>query len=80
MNFLFSKTVMAKQGKCIYKLYEFKLAPGHYHAELVSHRSSRSITQMNFKKENGRWLTSSRSKEAKMLAEILGTAIDRSRN
>jgi hypothetical protein len=35
---------------------------------------------MNFKKENGRWLTSSRSKEAKMLAEILGTAIDRSRN
>jgi hypothetical protein len=80
MNFLFSKTIPSKQGKCVYKVYEFKLARGTYHAELVHPIDPRSIKEINFKKENGTWQTTSRSKEAKRLAEIFGNAIDKSKN
>ena len=80
MNFLFSKTIISKQGKCTYKLYEFKLAPGQYHAELVSPLDPRSIAKMNFKKESGKWQTPLRSRAAKRLAEIFGSAIDKAKN
>jgi hypothetical protein len=80
MNFLFAKTIISKQGKCIYRLYEFKLAPGHYQAELVSPLDPKSITRINFKKEKGIWQTPSRSIEAKRLVEIFGNAIDKSKN
>jgi hypothetical protein len=79
MNFLFSKTIASKQGKCEYRLYEFKLAPGQYQAELVAPLDARSITRINFKKEKGIWQTSSRSREAKRLVEIFGNEIDKSK-
>jgi hypothetical protein len=80
VNFLFSKTIVSRQGKCVYRLYEFKLAPGQYHAELVSPIDPKAITRIKFKKENGKWQTSLRSKEAKRLAEIFGNAIDKAGN
>jgi hypothetical protein len=80
MNFLFSKTITSKQGKCVYKVYEFKLAPGQYHAELVHPVDPRSISQINFNKEKGKWQTTLKSREAKRLAEIFGNAIDKSKN
>jgi hypothetical protein len=80
VNFLFSKTIPSKQGKCVYKLYEFKLAPGQYHAELVPPPSPNAISHMNFNKERGKWQTTSRSKEAKRLAQIFGKAIDKHQN
>ena len=80
MNFLFSKTIMSKHGKCVYKVYEFKLAPGQYHAELVHPVDPRSITQINFTKDKGKWQTTLRSREAKRLTEIFGSTIDKSKN
>ena len=80
VNFLFSKTIMSKQGRCVYKIYEFKLAPGQYHAELVSPIDPKAITQINFKKEKGKWRTSSRSREAKRLAEIFGNEIEKGKD
>jgi len=61
-------------------VYEFKLARGQYHAELVSPDDPRSITQINFTKEKGKWQTPLRSREAKRLTEIFGNAIDKSKN
>jgi len=80
VNFLFSKTIVSKQGKCVYRLYEFRLTPGQYRAELVSPIDPRSVTQINFKKEKGKWQTTLRSREAKRLTEIFGNAIDKSKN
>ena len=80
MNFILSKTIPSKQGKCVYKVYEFKLAPGHYHAKLVHPIDLKAITKLNFSKEQGKWQTTSKSKEAKRLAEIFGNAIDKSKN
>ena len=80
VNFLLSKTIPSKQGKCVYKVYEFKLAPGHYHAKLVSPFYSKSLTKFNFTKEQGKWQTPLRSKEAKRLVEIFGNAIAKSKN
>ena len=80
MNFLFAKTIPSKQGKCVYKLYELKLAPGLYHAELVSPVDRTSITEINFKKDKGMWQTSLRSKEAKRLAAIFGNEIEKFKN
>jgi len=77
VNFLFSKTIPSKQGKCVYKLYEFKLAPGQYHAELISPIDPTAIAQINFKKEKGKWQTTLRSREAKRLAEIFGNEIEK---
>jgi hypothetical protein len=80
MNFLFSETIMSERGKCVYKLYEFKLAPGHYHAELISPINPECIGQINFQKDNGKWQTVSRLKNAKRLVELLGKAIDKMKN
>lgn len=80
MNFLFSKTIMSKQGKCVYKIYEFKLARGQYHAELESPVDPKSLNQINFTKEKGKWQTHQRSREAKRLTEIFGNVIDKSKN
>jgi hypothetical protein len=71
---------MSKHGKCVYKVYEFKLARGQYHAELESPVEPKSITQINFTKEKGKWQTTLRSREAKRLAEIFGNVIDKSKN
>jgi len=64
----------------VYKVYEFKLAPGQYHAELVSPVDRTSISQINFTKENGKWQTTLKSREAKRLTEIFGSTIDKSKN
>ena len=80
MNFLLSKTIPSKQGKCIYKLYEYKLAPGLYHARLVSPAVPSYINQINFKKEKGKWKTPLRSREAKRLVDIFGNEIDKLKN
>jgi hypothetical protein len=79
MNYLFSKTIVSKFGKCTYKLFEFKLASGYYHAELVSPINPKSISTINFTKRDGKWQTPSRSREAERLAKIFGVAIDKSK-
>jgi hypothetical protein len=61
-------------------VYEFKLAPGQYRAELVHPVDPKSISQINFKKEKGKWQTTLKSPEAKRLTEIFGSAIDKSKN
>lgn len=80
VNFLFTETIMSERGKCVYKLYEFKLAPCHYHAELIAPINPECISQINFEKDNGKWQTFSRLKDAKKLVELLGEAIDKMKN
>jgi hypothetical protein len=80
MNFILSKTIITKSGKCVYKLYEFKLTPGHYHAKLTSQTEPGSVAEFNFTKRKNKWETSLRSKEAKRLAEIFGNEIDKMKN
>lgn len=80
MNFLFSKTIVSKQGKCIYKVYELKLAPGQYQAKLVHPIDPKAIAQINFRKEKGKWQTPLKSTEAKRLVEIFGSVIEKSKD
>ena len=77
MKLLLSKTIPSRKGKCLYKLYEFKLAPGLYQAQLVSPELKSSLSRIIFKKEHGRWKTSQRSREAQRLADIFGNAIEK---
>jgi hypothetical protein len=80
MKFLLSKSIASKSGKCTYKLYEFRLAPGQYRAKLVSPSSPKSLAEINFTKTDGKWQTLLRSREAKRLVGIFGNEIDKLKN
>ena len=81
MRFLFPATVVLEGIKCDYKVYEFKLHPGKYKAELSSSASSHHLVkEIIFWKEKTNWTTAARSKTAKHLAQILGGDIDHFKN
>lgn|GEM_PF-4540232 len=80
MRFLFPATVSLEGEKCEYKVYEFKLTPGKYKAELSSAAKWSVVREITFWKENDVWMTDSRSKVGKRLAEMLGQNIEHTKN
>jgi hypothetical protein len=80
MKFLFPTTISLDNEKYDYIVYEFKLAPGKYKAELTSPNKWNSIKEIIFWKQENLWTTSSRSRAAKHLAEILGDNIEHRKN
>jgi hypothetical protein len=80
MNLLFSSTInLDGEKKCVYKVYESKLVPSEYKAELVVPSESNCIPLIIFWRENGNWRTIRKSKEVKQLAAILGQEIEKSK-
>lgn len=80
MNFLFHTTVFDQGMKLDYNVFEFKLAPGKYKAELISPDDNTHIREVIFWKENEAWKTKPPLKSAKQLAEILGSDIEHMKN
>ena len=81
MNFLFSSTISLDGKKeCVYKVYESRLVPGEYKAELVFPLDGYSIKQITFWIENGNCRTIRKSEEVKQLADILGQEIEKSKD
>ena len=72
MRFLFHSTVNWDGKKSDYNIYEFKLTPSKYKAEL--------IREVVFWKSKKGWQSSLKSDEAKYIVEVLGNDIDNSQN
>jgi hypothetical protein len=80
MNFLFSSTInLDGEKECTYKVYQSKLVPSEYKAELVFPLAGYCIPAIMFWKENGDWRTIRKSKEVKQLAATLGKEIEKSK-
>lgn len=78
MNFLFSSTIQLDGGgKCIYKIFQFKLFPTRYKAELIDGNCAPEIVLW---RENDGWKTFRQTREVKLLAAMLGQEINRAKN
>ena len=80
MTFLLHSTVNWDGKKSDYNIYEFKLTPYRYKAELISSDINFPIREIVFGKNKKGWQTSLKSKAAKFLVEVLGNDIDNSKN
>jgi hypothetical protein len=80
MTFLLHSTVNWDGKKSDYNIYEFKLVPLKYKAELISSNVNFPIKEIVFWKSKKGWQTSLKSKAAKYTAEVLGNDIDNLKN
>jgi len=80
MTFLFLATVIWNGKKSEYNVFEFKLNPSRYKAELISSTIKFPVKEIIFWRTKDGWQTSLKSKEGKNLAEVLGDDIDNSKN
>ena len=80
MTFLFHSTVNWDGKRSDYNIFEFKLTPSKYKAELISSDINFPIREIVFWKSKTGWKSSLKSNAAKYLVEVLGNDIDNSKN
>jgi hypothetical protein len=80
MNFLFQTTIRQKGVELDYKVYEFKLHPGKFRAELITPADSHFTKEVTFWKEKSGWKVQPPSEAARRLAERFAWDIDRRKN
>ena len=80
MNFLFQTTIYQKGIELGYNVYEFKLQPGRYKAELITPESSRFMKEIVFWKEREKWKVQPALESALAIAEEIGRSIDQKKN
>jgi hypothetical protein len=80
MTFLLHSSVNWDGKKSEYNIFEFKLYPSKYKAELISSDINFPIKEIVFWKSKKGWQTLLKSKAAKYVAEVLGNDIDNFKN
>ena len=76
MNFLFQTTIRREGFQLDYNVYEFKLHPGKYKAELITPANPEFIKQIVFWKEKKMWKVLPESQTARRIAETIGSDIE----
>jgi hypothetical protein len=76
MNFLFYATIRRQGFELDYNIYEFRLQPGKYKAELTTPANPEFIKEIIFWKEKKVWKVQPESKTAQLLAETIGSDIE----
>jgi hypothetical protein len=76
MNFLFKTTIHQRGLELNYNVFEFKLHPGKYKAELTTPESSRFMKEIIFWKEREKWKVQPPLESALNIVEQIGKDID----
>lgn len=79
MRFLFESTIIEKGEEFHCKVYEFKLYPGKFKAEVID-SPQKQITEIIFWKEGNGWKTNSSSHSAQHIAQTIGSEIAKKKN
>ena len=79
MNFLFNSTVVDAGETIRYTVYEFRLFPGKYKAELKTINGGAHLKEIIFWKVRGKWKTEPPTKNAVELAQVIAMDIERHR-
>lgn len=80
MKFLFQTTIRQRGLELDYKVYEFKLHPGKYKAELITPTQTEFTKEITFWKEKQGWKVIPLTRAAKLLAERIASDIEQRRN
>ena len=80
VNFLFNSIVVYSAEQAKYRVSEFKLHPGKYHAQLITINGGNNVKEVTFWKEGNKWKYLPSTTNAKYVVEVIAKDLDRLRN